>query len=72
MKRFSALLLTLTLHFALSACGQSAGNSSTPSQTDESSESSNLADTGSDDTEGTSSEPIDAGTSAANDSGDKG
>lgn len=70
MKRFFALLLTLTLLFALSACGQSAGNASTPSQTAESSEQSSLADTGSDGTEGTFSEPIDAGTSAANDTGD--
>lgn len=70
MKRFFALLLTLTLLFALFACGQSAGNSSTPSQTDESSEQSSLTDTGPDGTEGTSSEPIDTGTSAANDSGD--
>ncbi len=70
MKRFFALLLTLTLLFALSACGQSAGNASTPSQTAESSEQSSLADTEADGTEGTFSEPIDAGTSAANDSGD--
>ena len=70
MKRFFALLLTLTLLFALSACGQSDGNASTPSQTAESSEQSSLADTEADGTEGTSSEPIDAGTSAANDTGD--
>lgn len=70
MKRFFALLLTLTLLFALSACGQSAGNSSNSSQTAESSEQSSLTDTEFDGTEGTSSEPIDAGTSAANDSRD--